>query len=89
MDREEYFTDYLYQWDFELFPLMPINEKDAEMLRDIFDKRQRDREYRAQWYQENKEKKLAASNQRNKEKAFIKKGRQQNYQASKVEVFKK
>lgn len=73
MDREEYFTDYLYQWDFELFPLMPINEKDAEMLRDIFDKRQRDKEYKAQWYQEHKEQKLAASNQRNKEKAFIKK----------------
>ena len=89
MEREEYFRDYLDNWDFELFPLMPINEGDAEMLRDIFAKRQKDREYKAQWYQEHKEEKLAQSNKRNKEKAFIKKGRQQNYQASKVEVFKK
>lgn len=74
-ERAEVFKEYLRKWDFELFPLMPIAEADANYLLEIFDQRDRNRETKHRWYLRNREDHNEAAKNRyheQKAQAFIK-----------------
>lgn len=55
--RREMFKEYVRKWDFDKYPLMPIAEKEAEWLIEIFDRIDNRRKYSSKYYLENLDKK--------------------------------
>ena len=77
MNREqiEYFKGWVRDWDFELFPTMPIRKIEAEYLVKLFDQMDKEREKKHQWYVENRQdhnNRMKDYYQESKAKAFIK-----------------
>ena len=74
-ERLEVFKEYVRKWDFGLMPLMPIAEEEAEYLKDLFDKMDREAEQKHEYYMQNQDKFIQQSKesyQRKKAQAFIK-----------------
>ena len=77
-ERLETFKDYLRKWDFAVMPLFPIAEEEAEYLKDLFDKMDREAEQKHRYYMQNQDKFIQQSKesyQRKKAQAFIKGGK--------------
>ena len=53
-EREESLREWLDKWDFDLFPLMPIAEKDAEVLKQVFEMVDKDRMWKHNYYERKK-----------------------------------
>lgn len=68
-ERIERIHEYLREWDWELFTLLPLNKADAEAIKDILDRDLREREQKARWYQEHQEEHKARATIRNRKKA--------------------
>lgn len=63
-ERKEVFKEYIRKWDFNMFPLMPIAEAEAEWLIELFDRMDRQKARHHDWYMENQEEKNADSKAR-------------------------
>ena len=59
-ERVQALMDYLSKWDFQLFPLMPIAEEDAEYILKVLE-----------MYEHEKARKREYSSERRKAEAFI------------------
>ena len=59
-ERETFLREWLDKWGFDLFPLMPIAEEDAEVLRQVFKQIDNDRRWKHTY------------DERKKNQAFIK-----------------
>lgn len=77
-ERLEVFKEYLRKWDFALIPLMPIAEEEAEYLKTLFDRKDREREQKHEYYEQHRDHLVQSANEsyeRKKAQAFIKRAK--------------
>jgi len=48
-ERAAALLEYLQKWDFQLFPLMPIAEEDAEYILRILEQRERELDHKREY----------------------------------------